>query len=77
MKLFFTAFIQVFLVSVNVIFISRYYYLGIAIVAFLISFTWSFNVSKISVGSVRDKIIYSTGAMLGSLSGVFITHVIL
>ena len=77
MKLFFTGFIQVFLVAINTYFISQLFYSGIGIVAFLISFVWCFNISKISVGSIKDKVVYSLGASVGSLSGVFISSLII
>jgi len=77
MKLFITAFIQVFLVAANTYFISKVFYVGIAIAGFGISFTWTFNVRRVAFGSITDRIIYSLGAMAGGLSGVFLSQLIL
>ena len=74
MKLFLTAFLQVFLVAANTLFITRMFYLGIAIATFLISFFWTYNVQKISIAKMKDRIIYCSGAMLGGLSGVYIAN---
>jgi len=76
MKLFLTGFIQVFLVAINTYFISQLFYSGIGLVAFLISFVWCFNIAKISVGTLKDKIVYSVGASVGSLSGVYLSQLI-
>lgn len=74
--LFSTGFFQVFFVSLNTYFISKEYYLGISIAAFMISLIWCFNVTKIAVGTWRDKITYSLGATAGSLSGVYVASLI-
>lgn len=74
MKLFITAFLQVFLVSANTLFIARVFYPGIAIAAFLISYFWSVNVKKIAIGGVSDRIVYCSGAMCGGLLGVFFAN---
>lgn len=77
MKLFLTGFIQVFLVAINTYFISQAFFIGVSIVAFLISFVWCFNVGKVSTGTMKDKLIYSLGASLGSLSGLYISNLII
>lgn len=74
MKLFLTAFLQVFLVAANTLFITRMFYFGIAIATFLISFFWTYNVKKISIATIKNRIVYCFGAMLGGLSGVFIAN---
>ena len=66
-KLFTTGFTQVFLVVLNTYFITREFLLGILACGFLISFVWSHNVKKIAFGSELDRIIYSLGAMTGSI----------
>ena len=63
-KLFTTGFTQVFLVVLNTYFITREFLFGCG---FLISFVWSHNVKKIAFGSELDRIIYSLGAMTGSI----------
>ena len=76
MKLFLTAFLQVFLVSANTLFISKMFYPGIILAGFGISWFWSGNVKRISIGSVKDKFIYSLGAMFGGVTGVFVANLI-
>nr|DAJ36378.1 MAG TPA: hypothetical protein [Bacteriophage sp.] len=66
-KLFTTGFSQVFLVVLNTYFITREFLLGILACGFLISFVWSHNVKKVAFGSEWDRIIYSLGAMTGSI----------
>jgi len=72
MKTFFTSFFQIGLVAVNTLLISKQLYIGVFIVSFLISLLWTFNVSKIALSDLRQKIIYSTGAGCGALTGLFI-----
>ena len=76
MKLFLTAFLQVFLVSANTLFIANLLYPGIVIAGFGISWFWSGNVKRVSIGSTRDRLIYSTGAMLGGVSGVTLANLL-
>ena len=70
LTIFAAGFAQVFLVSANVYFISRTTWIGIGICGFGISYLWTFNVKKISIGSKTDQMIYATGAMVGGLAGV-------
>ena len=76
-KLFTTAFIQVLLVSANTYFISNKFWIGIAMAGFGISWFWTGNVKAVSFGNKSDRLIYSAGAMLGGLSGVFISQFIM
>jgi len=76
-RLFLTAYLQVFLVSANTYFISHLAWLGIAVCGFGISYLWTLNVKKISASTTLERIIYATGAMLGGLSGVLISKIIL
>lgn len=76
-KLFFTAFFQVLLVTANTYFISRIAWIGIAVCSFGISYLWTLNVRKISTGSLTERIIYASGAMIGGLSGVLISRFII
>jgi len=70
MKLFLTAFLQVFLVSANTLFISKMFYPGIIIAGFGISWFWAGNVKRVSISGNKERIIYATGAMLGGITGV-------
>jgi len=67
----------VFLVAANTLFISKVFYIGIGIAGFMISFFWTYNVKRISIGSFKDRIFYCTGAMMGGLLGVFIANKII
>jgi hypothetical protein len=76
-SIFKTAFIQVFLVAVNTIFLSKSFIIGIAITSFLISWVWVANVKKANIASKQDRFIYAFGAMCGSLSGYLFTKLII
>jgi len=76
MKLFTTAFLQVFLVSANVFFIGKLNYPGILFCSFSISYLWTINVTRISISKKRDRIIYALGAMSGGVCGVYISSLI-
>jgi hypothetical protein len=71
-KLFITAFLQVFFVSANTYFLARVNWIGVAVCGWMISFLWSSNVRKISIGNMKDRIIYSSGAMCGGLVGLYL-----
>lgn len=70
LHLFFTGYIQVFFVSLNFCFLVNRVYIGVLLASFMISFIWSFNVKRIVFGSTSDRIFYSLGASIGSISGI-------
>lgn len=72
MKLFITAFIQVFAVCMNTYFIAQLFWIGIVVVGFVISMTWTFNVKKISISGMENRLLYSFGACIGGVLGVYI-----
>lgn len=78
-KLFCTAFLQVFFVSGNTLFISRLNWWGIGINGFMISFLWTFNVTGIirngKASSMVRRIVYSLGAMFGGITGVLFASI--
>jgi hypothetical protein len=74
MRNFFTSFFQIGLVSISTIFITKHFYIGIFIVASLISLLWTFNVSRIAISTIKEKIIYSLGAGTGAVCGVLLTQ---
>ena len=76
-SIFKTSFIQVFLVSVNTIFLSKGYYLGVLIAGFSISWFWVGNVKKANIATKTDQFIYALGASLGGICGLLLTKVIL
>jgi len=76
-SLFITGFIQVFLVVANTYFVSNVFYLGVLVMGFAISFIWSFNVKRVVLGTMQDRIIYSLGAALGSVVGLWASSLFL
>lgn len=77
LSIFSTSFIQVFLISVNTIFLSKGIWIGVAICSFLISYFWVSNVKKANIASKFDQIVYATGAMCGGLTGLLLTKLII
>lgn len=75
MKLFLTAFMQVFLVSANTYFIAKLFYPGIVVAGFMISYLWTGNVKKISISGYKERFIYASGACFGGLSGVLLSMI--
>jgi hypothetical protein len=76
-NIFKTSFIQVFLVSINTIFLASGNWYGVAIAGFAISYFWVSNVKKASIATKAEQIIYATGAMCGGLCGLLLTKIIL
>jgi len=72
MKTFFTSFFQIGLVAVNTLLISKQLFLEVFICSSLISLLWAFNVSKIALSDLRQKIIYSLGAGCGAITGMLL-----
>jgi len=72
-SLFATAFIQVFLISVNVVFLTERVYVGIVVVGFLISWFWTANVKKISTSTRLQRVAYCTGAACGNIAGMLLS----
>jgi len=75
-EIFTTGFAQVFLVSANIYFISKLFWPGIAVCGFGISYLWCINVRKVNLGTKLEQVTYSTGAMLGGLTGVLMGLII-
>lgn len=76
MKLFFTGMVQVFFVAMNTYFISRAFWQGVLVCGFSISLIWSWNVKRIVFGDFNDRLLYSLGAAIGSLLGMFLSKYI-
>jgi len=66
MKLFLTGFTQTFLVILSTYFVVQKSVLGVITVGFFISLIWTFNVKKVVIGTLQERIIYSLGASSGS-----------
>lgn len=69
-KLFFRAMLQVTLVALNTYQVAHGHYIGAIIVGFLISLVWTFNVKSAAFGSFYDKLIYASGAAVGTGIGL-------
>jgi hypothetical protein len=72
MKTFFTSFFQIGLVAINTLLISKQLFLAVFICSCLISLLWAFNVSKIALSDLRQKLIYSLGAGCGAITGMLL-----
>lgn len=72
MGLVLTGFSQVFFITVNTYMIAHEIYVGVAVCGFLISWIWSYNVKRVAFGSRWDRILYSAGATIGGLTGLWL-----
>lgn len=77
MKIFFQSFFQIGLVAINTFLISRGFLAAVFLVSFLISLLWAFNVSKVAISTLHQKIIYATGAGCGAVAGLLFIKLIL
>ena len=75
--LFFGGFFVVLCVTIQTWFIAKNFMPGIAVVGFLISFIWSFNVKKIAFGGMADRVVYSMGASAGAVCGLMVGREVL
>lgn len=72
LKLSATGFLQVVLVAFNTYMIATGNWIAVPVISFLISFVWSWNIRKIAFGDFWDRVVYSLGAALGGLSGLWL-----
>jgi hypothetical protein len=72
MRIFLQSFFQIGLVAISTILITKGYLIGIFVVSFLISLLWAFNVSRVAISTLNQKLTYSLGAGCGSVVGVLI-----
>lgn len=72
MKIFLQSFFQVGLVAINTMLIAKSLYIGVFIVSFLISLLWAFNVSKVAISTLNQKMTYAFGAGCGAITGLLI-----
>jgi hypothetical protein len=71
-----TGFIQVALVGINTWQIAHSKWLGCAVVGFLISYVWTWNVKKVAFGTHTDRLVYASGAAMGTIAGLGIALVL-
>jgi hypothetical protein len=76
LQLFLTGFIQVALVGINTWQIAHSKWLGCAVVGFLISYVWTWNVKKVAFGTHTDRLVYASGAAMGTIAGLGIALVL-
>ena len=76
LEIFATAMLQVTLVALNVICISKGYILFMLCTSFFLSLTWTFNVKKVAFGGLWDRIIYASGAMCGTGAGFVLSKLL-
>jgi len=74
MSLFWTAWLQVFLVALNTWQIANGKLLGALVVSFLLSFTWTFNIRRVAFGGFKDRWVYALGACCGTGSGLGVCY---
>jgi len=67
------AYIQVALICLNTWQIANSKVAGSIIVGFLISLVWCFNTQRAALYSFSDKMVYSTGACLGTVTGILLS----
>lgn len=72
MKTFSQSFLQIGLVAINTLLISKQMFLWVFICSSLISLLWAFKVSKIALSDLRQKLIYSLGAGFGAITGMLL-----
>ena len=74
--IFLTALCQVFFVAMQPLLIVHHRIVPMLICGFLISLIWTFNVKKIAFGNWIDRLVYASGAMLGTGLGFMFSNLI-
>lgn len=75
-RIFITGFLQVFFVAMNTYFIGKEMYGCVFLVGVLISLIWTYNVKRAAIGSNSERIVYSIGAGVGAVSGLWMSKMI-
>ena len=76
MSLFTMGYLQILCIVANTWLISHNY-MGYAVLSqFAITFIWTFNVKKISISSLPERVIHASGAMAGSASVWLLTEIL-
>ena len=68
--LFLNGFGLIVLATINTWQLAHERYYDSLLFGFLSALVWTFNVKRIAFSSVTDRIIYATGAAVGSLAGL-------
>ena len=76
LKLFLSAMLQIFLVSINTYLVANGFMISAGIVGFSLSWVWSWNIKRIAISSNTERFIYCLGAGMGTTLGVaFMTNI--
>jgi len=70
------AWLQVTLVALNTYQLANQLWIGALIVGFLISLVWTFNTQRAAFSNIIDKLIYATGAMSGTGTGILLAKLL-
>ena len=68
-----TAIFGACITSAHTFFISKSFYGGMIFTAFTISMTSSFHMKRIADGTITTRLMYSIGATIGSVIGLYIS----
>ncbi len=66
--------LQVGLVALNTVFISKNYVLAVVLTTFSLNLIWTFNVSKVGTSKISHKITYALGGSFGALIALLISN---
>jgi hypothetical protein len=75
-KLFFTGFLQVSLVTAQTYLITIGNVIGIATIGFSISWIWWGNAKRASIGGMVERFIYASGASSGAVVGFLLAKLV-
>lgn len=75
--LFSTGFIQVFLVSMNTVYVASFDVKLAFLSSLGISYFWTHNVARTATGLERDRWVYSGGAAFGCIAGMTFARTVL
>ncbi len=74
--IFFKSYLLVMLITLSTWFIAHDKYFLSLVTSFCISLTWAFNVNSMSNSNLKDKIIYSCGAVSGTGTALLISRLL-
>lgn len=75
-KLFLGAFLQVGLVTSATYLISQRLYIAVFFNALALNFCWTYNVKRIAMSTLGDRLTYAFGAACGAVSGLYLSTIL-
>ena len=69
--LFTKGFLQVYFIVINTYMVAFGSVLGVFVTSFAASWVWSLNVKSVAAGDANTRMIYSTGAAVGSVLALY------